>query len=213
MILLDMEICMKKIKLNLGCGVYLMKDFINVDMAYELDEIKSKKGHFVNAVVEPGAKYIKADIRNLPFDDNYADYVEMMEVIEHISFHEVIPTLQEIYRVMKPGAVLKLTCPNLDGVVLDWLRMATLPTFDVDVYIRMAEVVYGNQTAMGEYHHCPFNPKFMHYCMSAVGFSTIKIASFQAGTPASAIPRLEMSKRINQQYMLRYDMLFTEVIK
>ena len=44
---------------------------------------------------------IKADIRNLPLEDNTYDVIFCNHVLEHIS--EDIQAMQELYRVMKPG--------------------------------------------------------------------------------------------------------------
>jgi SAM-dependent methyltransferase len=45
----------------------------------------------------------------IPFPDNHFDSVFSSEVLEHVFNPDVI--LPEIYRVMKPGANLLLTCP------------------------------------------------------------------------------------------------------
>ena len=66
----------KQIKLNLGCGIRLVKGFINVDKAFTLEDIKAQAGPFRQAVCEKGAKFVQADMCNLPFEDNFADYIE-----------------------------------------------------------------------------------------------------------------------------------------
>jgi ubiquinone/menaquinone biosynthesis C-methylase UbiE len=49
------------------------------------------------------------DGKTIPFPDNHFDAVFSTEVLEHIFNPDTI--LKEIYRVMKPGAHLLLTCP------------------------------------------------------------------------------------------------------
>ena len=49
------------------------------------------------------------DANYLPFRDNSFDYVTCTETLEHISHPEL--TIQEIYRVLKPGGVFLLTMP------------------------------------------------------------------------------------------------------
>lgn len=48
---------------------------------------------------------------NIPFQDNYFDAVILTQVIEHVE--EPIKSLDEIYRVLKPGGYLMLAWPFL----------------------------------------------------------------------------------------------------
>lgn len=157
------------VKLNLGCGVHLKSGWINVDYAFTEEEVRSKKGYFQEATIEPDAEFVQAKIEKLPFPDDYADEVEMISVIEHIPIAEVVPNLQEVYRVMKPGAKLKILTPSFNGAVLQWLEVA-LMDFDLQLYREAAEVIYGNQAGEGEFHCTPFTPDFMNYCIVAAGF-------------------------------------------
>ena len=60
------------IRLNLGCGDKILENYINVDVA---SERKGKKPDVIS------------DIRKLTFDDNYADEILSVHVIEHFSYH------------------------------------------------------------------------------------------------------------------------------
>ena len=44
---------------------------------------------------------VKADICNLPFEDNTFDFILCNHVLEHIE--DDIKAINELYRVMKPG--------------------------------------------------------------------------------------------------------------
>ena len=63
----------KQTWLNLGCGIRLLSNFINVDVAFDLKDLKEKKGTFVNAEIDKNSAFVKADMRKLPFKDNSAD--------------------------------------------------------------------------------------------------------------------------------------------
>lgn len=54
------------------------------------------------------------DLRNgsLPFDESFFDLVFFSETLEHFDFHPQ-PVFKELHRVMKPGATLIITTPNL----------------------------------------------------------------------------------------------------
>jgi ubiquinone/menaquinone biosynthesis C-methylase UbiE len=56
------------------------------------------------------AELIQADIRTMPFPDNYFDKVVSLGVIEHLE--DPKQALQELARVLKPGGVAIIMTPN-----------------------------------------------------------------------------------------------------
>jgi predicted SAM-dependent methyltransferase len=95
------------IRLNLGCGDKILENYINVDVA---SERKGKKPDVIS------------DIRKLTFDDNYADEILSVHVIEHFWRWEVSDILKEWIRVLKPGGKLILECPNLQSACEEFLK-------------------------------------------------------------------------------------------
>lgn len=173
---------MKKIQLNLGCGIWVRKDFVNVDL-YKREDLFSHDGPWKNAKIESN-DYIQASILHLPFDDNYADYAELMDVIEHFSFKTVIPALTEINRVMKKGAHLIMQTINMNGLAVEWLEMKVRDRFNLDEYMYKMEAIYGNQAVdfEGEFHRCAFTPEFLVYCLREAKFSEVKITMIDKDT-------------------------------
>lgn len=55
-------------------------------------------------------KYVKGDVRNLPFKSNSFDCVIATEVIEHLNKHDGLEMIQEMERVAKKKIIL--TTPN-----------------------------------------------------------------------------------------------------
>jgi SAM-dependent methyltransferase len=70
------------------------------------------------AVAEAGrrlggeADVLRADVRDLPFDDGSFDMVVCFEVIEHIDRQP--DALEELKRVLRPGGVFLISSPNRD---------------------------------------------------------------------------------------------------
>lgn len=83
-------------KLHVGCGRTYIPTAINldktllpeVDVVFDLEDCAT---------------------RPLPFEDNRFDEILMSHVIEHI--HNVLPMMQELWRVAKPGAKLLVAVP------------------------------------------------------------------------------------------------------
>lgn len=187
----------RKIKLNLGSGILLKKGFVNVDL-YNPEELMNFGE----------ARYVKADIRELPFKDNYADYVELFEVLEHIPMRDIVPALKEIRRVMKPKAMMRLHAPNFDGLMKDWLEVITI-TFDMQKVWNVMETIYGNQLADGEFHKTALNPKVLNYFLVEAGFKEGNIFVVPKG---EHLPNFG-SEKMSKDKVTRNELLCAEVLK
>jgi len=182
-------------KLELGCGVILTPGFTNVDII----DPKLVKGK---------GKYIQADIRKLPFEDNVAEVVQMFSVLEHFGFREQIDVVKEVYRVMKPGGKLLVVTDDFDGIVLDWFRMRIGP-FNLDNYQSVMETVYGNQHHEGEFHKCCMTPDFLNWVLVSAGFTKGTFTKLGKGT---TVPRIG-TKKGNKKAVFRNDQILLEADK
>jgi SAM-dependent methyltransferase len=89
--------------LDFGCGTKPYKPLFNVEKYTGVD--MENPGHpHLNEEID-----VLYDGKKLPFPDNYFDSVFSSEVFEHVFNLEEI--LQEIWRVMKPGGKILVTCP------------------------------------------------------------------------------------------------------
>jgi predicted SAM-dependent methyltransferase len=162
------------IKLNLGCGIAVIKGWVNVDNYFDLESLK--KGIKDKSVVpghgriDKGAKFIRADIKKLPFKDNYADFAMLDNVLEHISIVDVVPALKEIRRVLKAGGKLRIIVPYIDGLIMDYLHMK-LFSFDLNRYMEVMRAFMGAQFHEGEYHRSYFNIDFLKLVIREAGFN------------------------------------------
>ena len=80
-------------KLNLGCGKDMRPGYVNLDLLQRdgVDLI-----HDLNKTP-------------YPFEDNQFDEIIANNILEHV--YDVVKTLEEIYRISKPGAIIKATVP------------------------------------------------------------------------------------------------------
>lgn len=84
-------------KLHLGCGKDILKDYINVDIAKL-----------------PGVDIVHdLDKTPYPFKKNQFDEIFCRHFIEHVT--DVFEVLEEISRIMKPRAKLKIIGPYFSG--------------------------------------------------------------------------------------------------
>jgi SAM-dependent methyltransferase len=86
-------------RLNLGCGDKILEGYVNVDVA------PSRGGR------EPD---VICDLHKLtPFESDSVDEILSVHVVEHFWRWEVVDVLKEWGRVLKPGGLMILECPNL----------------------------------------------------------------------------------------------------
>ena len=87
------------VKLNLGCGDKILDGYVNVDVA---DSRAGKRPD------------VLCDLHALtPFEDNAADEILAVHVVEHFWRLEVADVLRDWARALKPGGLMILACPNL----------------------------------------------------------------------------------------------------
>ena len=169
----------KKIQLNLGCGIHLVKDFINIDKVITLkdlkDGIETKKGLFRNAIIEKGSEFIQCDMKELPFKDNSVDYIECCEAIEHVPMNEVIIVIKEMHRVLKTGHKAVIFTTNFADLSRLYLEESDKEDFDMQRFYEISAHIYGNQLTEGEFHRSAFSPWLFKRMSDVVGFKDIKV--------------------------------------
>jgi SAM-dependent methyltransferase len=114
------------LKLNLGSGSNrLQDDYINVDLHTAAD--------------------VQHDLRDpLPYEDGTVDRIYGSHVIEHFTRKEWEFVRRDWARVMKPGGVIELRCPDLLKLCRDFAGEPDNPIF--------LERIYGQQAHEGEFH-------------------------------------------------------------
>jgi SAM-dependent methyltransferase len=179
----------KKICLNLCCGVLLHGEreeetWINVDNTLTKEGIESKEGLYTNVKTEEGYQFVQADIRQLPFEDESADYVECLEGIEHVPFAHVPTAIQEMHRVLKVGGEMALMTTDMDGLCAMWTEHISGRSgddLDPAKWSFLLQTFYGNQVSEGEFHRSGFNATYLNYLMQEAGFTDYKMTYYPHG--------------------------------
>lgn len=89
---------MSELRLNIGCGTKRLDGYVGVD------------------AVKTDAVDVVADVLDLPYDDNAADEILAVHVLEHVPLPLADDALAEWVRVLKPGGRLVIEVPCRDKV-------------------------------------------------------------------------------------------------
>jgi predicted SAM-dependent methyltransferase len=93
------------VAVNLGCGSHYRKGWLNFDLYPASDEV------------------VRANIiQGVPLDDGAADFVYHSHVLEHLTRDDGERFLQECYRILKPGGILRIAVPDLEDAAREYLR-------------------------------------------------------------------------------------------
>jgi predicted SAM-dependent methyltransferase len=195
----------KALRLNLGAGIDLQPGFTNIDL-YELKDLKAKKGVLNKAKVR--GKYLKADVRKLPFEDESVDYIMASEILEHIPLKDLNDTLREWVRVLKKGGKMIITVPDFDEVAREWIEMS-MEKYNPERYGEIAQVIYGNQITEGEFHTAPLNVAFFQNSLGRMGLKDGKIMTYKRGTPTINYP----GKPAKKGFMYRNGVIHVSITK
>ena len=98
--------------LNLGCGTRTNPYWVNIDWSLKLRLSKLPLiGSYLNSPTDIQIYDLR---KGIPFDDNTVDVVYSSHVLEHIEKNGAETFLKEMYRVLKPGGVIRIVVPDLE---------------------------------------------------------------------------------------------------
>ena len=129
------------VKLNLGCGPKPFKGWINIDKSWNiylyrvplLKNLVLKSLLLIGWVTEDAIVHVidyppdldlrRSDVRKgLKFDDTSVDCIYTSQMLEHLPRDTAIFVLQECYRVLEKGGVLRVVVPDLKVYVMRYIN-------------------------------------------------------------------------------------------
>lgn len=103
-------------KVHYACGLNVFRGWLNLD--FFDDALIWNFGHLGGVPREVATGVYKVDLLSRhPFADNYFDHAFCEDFIEHLHQKDAILFLSEVLRTLKPGGVLRLSTPGLEGVM------------------------------------------------------------------------------------------------
>jgi predicted SAM-dependent methyltransferase len=150
------------LRLNWGCGEWTVPGWINSD-------IKQNRG--VDLV---------ADIREgLPLESDSIDYIASIHSLPEIPFTDIVPTLAELRRVLKPGGVLRLALPDLDKGIEAYRRRDTAYFHVPDEDAKSLGAKFVTQMIWYGYSRSLFTHEFIQEQLERAGFARVDHCTFK----------------------------------
>jgi predicted SAM-dependent methyltransferase len=166
-------------KINFACGKQTWDDFYCVDA--QLDHRATRDLDLYHAFTFTGETLDNP----LPLEDNCADEVHAYHFIEHVYRWEADAVLREFKRLLKPGGLLILECPDAEKCcrnILNGLK-ENMGYWGL----------YGDPTKVDPFmcHRWAYTPKTLGALLKSVGYKNIRQAR-----PVSHGPKLKRDMRM-----------------
>jgi predicted SAM-dependent methyltransferase len=137
--------------LHIGCGDVAAPYYINLD-----------------ARPLPHVHLVRKDLTDLSMiPDASLDLVYMCHVLEHVGRMQLLLTVQEMARVLKPGGILRIAVPDLDHIIHLYQACGK----DLKV---VAPALMGGQDYPYNFHYSAFNAGFLADLLQRGGFTEVR---------------------------------------
>lgn len=171
-------------KLNLGCGPRCEPGWTGVDLKY-------------------GPVFLNLEKDLLPYPDNSVEAIQMHSALEHLSHRRTKSFLEDCLRVLKPGAAMLVTVPDLESVLAEWLGCAgphpgaeyQNPAQERREYLTW--VIWGNQRPHeieGQTHKTGFTARDLLRVFREAGFQKVQVDRIVTPAHANQMLRAEAHK-------------------
>lgn len=116
-----------------------------------------------NVKIDQAGDYL--DLGFIESDSIDEIYICKLQMFSHQE--NILRSLKEIYRVLKPYAILKLSVPNLEPLC----RLFTHPDIEPPQRFGVMKFMFGSQTSRMEFNKTGFNEAILDYYLTQSGFS------------------------------------------
>ena len=147
-------------RLNWGCGSWTPEGWINSDI---------KEGPGINLVC-----YIS---QGLPIDTDSLDYAASIHSLPEVPYSDLVKTLAELRRVLKPGGVLRVGLPDLDKGIAAYQRGDKDYFLIPDDEVKSIGAKFIVQMLWYGYTRLLFTHDFIEEMLQKAGFSRVERCS------------------------------------
>lgn len=150
------------IKVVVGTRTFLGTDWLHCDIdPRPLHDPKTGKKYPVDII---------CDARKINLPDNYADIVYNSECLEHFPWRATGDVVKEWARIVKPGGILVIECPDFIAAcqqVIDW------DCLEGD--LRMQQIFFAEQLNEFDFHYAGITHRTLPHFMEEAGLTVMDV--------------------------------------
>lgn len=164
------------VKLNLGCGMYKLKGYVNVDKYYQHADIH-------------------ADIKDLHLPNESVDEILGVHVLEHLNPYTVPQLIAQWYKMLKVGGKVIMEMPDLEAVCKDFATAneENRKVLTLCIYGAYDTYTEGKTNNITSPHLWGWYPTILEEVFQQSGFKNVKVAEPQCPHPGFNF-RIEATK-------------------
>lgn len=157
------------ILIDFGCGGNIKKQWINADF-FSVPKVKFWKKRMKK--LKPN---FELDLRYpIKLPNNFADGVYSGHTLEHLYPKQAVSFLREIYRILKPGAWLRINVPDLERFISFY--EGRLTSIEFKDYSTGCEAIGALTQDSG--HHSVWDKKLLISILEQLNFINVKEVEF-----------------------------------
>lgn len=139
------------LKLHLGCGSRHIPGFVHID-----------------AVHWPHVDIV-SNVDRLPLDDGVASMIYASHILEHFDRRQYLEVLDEWYRVLAPGGLIRVSVPDFAACVAEYHLSGI-----ADGLTGLVGLVMGGQRDAYDFHKMIFDERSLTEALRGAGFSVVR---------------------------------------
>ena len=153
--------------LNLGAGGEIKNGFVNADF-YRFNKLYSNQR----------SEWFLDITKNLKCYNSYWDGIYLSHVNEHLTYIQNYKLFLELFRIIKPGCILRIIIPDLD-TYLSWENKITDCKNKMNRYGSLPEAI--SNLTQNHQHISIWNYNLLKDVLTEIGFSKVSKVSFNVG--------------------------------
>lgn len=145
-------------KLHIGCGRRYLEGFKHVDVvSYE----------HIDYIADAG------NLNMIP--DGTVSEVYACHILEHVERVRILPVLKEWHRVLQPKGQVRISVPNFEAVVQEYMESGRLEL--------LQRLLHGDQKDDFNYHYVAFDFRTLREYLEQAGFNNVRTYDWRQFLP------------------------------
>jgi len=146
------------IKLNLGCGMFKMDGYVNIDKYYQHADIH-------------------VDVKDFHLPENTVEEIIAIHLLEHLNPHHIDMHLENWFKMLKVGGKLIMELPDVEEICKQYSTATKEEKGNLTICLYGAYDTYteGKTTNITSPHLWGWSPETVEERLIKVGFKSIKV--------------------------------------